>query len=381
MNAVPAAISDTPPRGNAVPVPAAEGGPGAPPVDQTYRRFFELPLAQWPLFDSVNLRLAKIVLGSDLNPVIDFFNSPEVGIGGRNARQAAAELNLDSFDQDRLAALLRLRSYDVYTLRATLGNHLSPDRFELLALPETEKLQLEEYTREYTRSLFTLIFEDTGVAAPNRQAMREMLEGSSRDIVQRNVLALAQKFSIKPTELVNYIAGFGEMLLAIAFYRRAFESSRPLLHGFLKEVKGLHDNKFLCSRHLDLHRSTQKMLHFGARTMKLMDGYFHSFNGIGKVWAELTPERFRQMRDDIEQNYPAIGATLCIWQVKLNAWNHRFHRPNRRASDNSAVQLAVFFQERIFPDFDKITTYLDRIKNFDRAPVPPAAARKAKPAA
>jgi hypothetical protein len=125
------------------------------------------------------------------------------------------------------------------------------------------------------------------------------------------------------------------------------------------------------------------MLHFGARTIKSMDSYFHSFNGIGQVWAELTPERFRQIRDDVEQHYPAIGAALCIWQVKLNSWNHRFHRPNRKASDNSPVQLATFFQERICPDFDKITTYLDRIKNFDRtmmaAPKQPAA--KVKPAA
>ena len=75
-----------------------------------YKRFFELPLDRWDLFDSVNLRRSKIVLASDLNPVIDFFNAAEVGIGGRNATQAAAELNLDAIDQSRLAQRLSIYS-------------------------------------------------------------------------------------------------------------------------------------------------------------------------------------------------------------------------------------------------------------------------------
>jgi hypothetical protein len=332
-----------------------------------YERFFELPLDRWDLFDSVNLRRSKIVLANDLNPVIDFFNAAEVGIGGRNATQAAAELNLDAFDQSRLAALLRLRSYDVYTLRAALGNHLSPASFDKLVLPETERSQLEEYTRDYTRALFALIFEDTGIEASNRQGMRDALEGSTRDVVQRNVLALAKKFAIAPHELVNYIGGVGEMLLAIAFYRRAFEANRPAMQRFLVEIKTLHENKFVCSRHMDLQQTSNMMLNLGARTVKTFEGYFRSFNGIGEIWENITPERFREIRDTVERQYPMVGAALCIWQVKMNAWNHRFHRPNRKATDNSPAQFAAFFSERIYPGFDKIAPYLDGILNFDMA--------------
>src|SRR5271170_5502715 len=101
-----------------------------------YYRFFELALNSWDLFESVNLRKSKIVLASDLNPVIDFFNASEVGIGGRTAKQAATELNLDALDERKLGALLRLRSYDVYTLRAALGELLPPERFAKLALPD-----------------------------------------------------------------------------------------------------------------------------------------------------------------------------------------------------------------------------------------------------
>jgi hypothetical protein len=354
--------------------------------DESYRRFFDLPLNRWKLFDSVNLNQSRVVLASDLNPLIDFFNSAEVGIGGRDAKQASAELNLDQTDQRRLSALLQLRSYDVFTLRAALGAHLTPERFEQLVLPDGEKRQLEEYTRDYTRALFALIFEESGIEATNRQAMRELLEGSTKEIVQRNVIGLAQKFAIKPTELVNYIAGVGEMLLAIAFYRRAFEVSRPLMHRFLKELRSLHEHQFIGQQNLELQNNTKKVIAYGARTMKLLDGYFQSFNDIGKIWENLTPERFRDIRGAVESQYPTIGSTLCIWQVKLDAWNHRFHRALRKASDNSPVQFAVFFQERIFPNFEKIEFHLDRIRNFDtslgggpRRRV--AAAPAAKPAA
>jgi hypothetical protein len=353
-----AALLD-PPRSSA-PAPAPDAKPGA------LQRFFELPLNRWQLFDSGTLRSSKIVLASDLNPVIDFFNSEDVGIGGRNAKQTAAELHLSSADEQRLAALLRLRSYDVYSLRAALGAHLAPEQFEKLVLPDSEKRLLEGYTRDYTRALFALIFQDGTQEVPDRQRMRELLEGSTTEIVQKNVMVLAQKFGIKPVELVNYIAGLGEMLLAIAFYRRAFETSLPGMQQFLKEIRSIVDNAFVRARNPELAPGIEKMVGYGVRTIKLMQAYFASFDDIGRIWENITPERFRKIREQVEEQYPTIGTTLCIWQVKISAWNYRFHRHGRKAADNSPVQFAQFFQERILPDFGKVTVHLDRIEQFGR---------------
>ena len=345
---------------------AVENEPVGTPaeVPETYK-FFDLPLNKWDLFDSQTLKSTRVILGADLNPIIDFFNSADVGIGGRDAREAAAELSLPEPDRKRLEALLRVRSYDVYTLRAALGSFLSPERFDQLALPESERRQLEEHTKEYTRALFAIIFEDSGIEVSNRQAMRDLLEGSTKELVQRNVMALAQKFAIKPTELVNYIAGVGEMLLAIAYYKRAFEYTRLDLHSFIREIQSLHQHQFVVLQHPDVPQNARKILALAARTTKALDSYFESFNGIGKIWENLTPERFRRIREAVERQYPIIGSTLCIWQVKLDAWNRRFHRTTRR--DASPVQFATFFQERIFPNFERIQVHLDRIRNFDRS--------------
>src|SRR5437763_14093296 len=111
-------------------VPSADGANGeTEKLPETYK-FFDLPLAKWELFDSINLKRSRIVLARDINPVIDFFNSADVGIGARAARDAAAALNLTDPERRRLAALLRVRSYDVYTLRAALGIHLNPQHFQ-----------------------------------------------------------------------------------------------------------------------------------------------------------------------------------------------------------------------------------------------------------
>ncbi|MFY7961863.1 MAG: hypothetical protein ACOVVK_17440 [Elsteraceae bacterium] len=335
-------------------------------TDYQFDRFFELPMDKWDLFESVNLRRSKIILANDLNPVIDFFNANEVGVGARDAEQAAAELKLEKADKERLQALLRLRSYDVYTLRAALGGHLPPDQFERLILPETERRLLEEYTRDYTRALFALIFEDTGIHASDRKSIRDALEGSTRDIVQRNVMALAKKFSIQPEELVNYIAGLGEMLLAIAFYRRIFEGMKEPMKRFLMDIKALNEDKILAYRHIDLGRRTMTMMSYGAQTMKALDQYFNSFNDIGKIWENITPERFREVRSGIERQYPLIGSILCIWQVKIADWDLRFRDRHGRVKDSSTDQRATFFTERVIPNFERIETYLNSLNDLSR---------------
>jgi hypothetical protein len=331
-----------------------------------FDRFFELPLEKWDLFESVNLRRSKIILAADLNPVIDFFNANEVGVGARDAEQAASELKLDKSDKERLQVLLRLRSYDVYTLRAALGSHLTHEQFDRLVLPDTERRLLEEFTRDYTRALFALIFEDTGIAATDRASIRSALEGTTRDIVQRNVAALARKFSIKPEELVNYIAGLGEMLLAIAFYRRCFERSKEPMRRFLMDIKALSEDQVLHYRHIDLKRRSQQMLMWGAQTLKTLDDYFKSFNDIGRIWQDITPEKFREIRDMIERQYPMIGSVLCIWQVKINDWDQRFRDRHGRPRDSSGDQRATFFTERVTPNFERIEQYLTSIKDLGR---------------
>ena len=326
-----------------------------------YERFFELPLDRWELFSSYTLKRARIVLISDLTPTIDFFNADEVGIGGRNAEQAAAELNLTDEDKAKLQAMLRLRSYDVYTLRAAMAEFLTPEQFERLQLPEDEKLKLEEYTREYTRALFKLIFEEGNVEARDRQSMRQLLEGSSREVVQRNVLELAKKFNINSENLVNYIAGLGEMILAIGFYRRSFEQDKKPLENFLLDIKQLHDDRTAFYRHPQLRPRAWEILQLGAETHRKLSAYFESYRDLGNIWTNITPDRFKILRDGIEAQYPAVGAALCIWQVKVASWTARFGERGTRRRESTMDQRITFVLERIAPKLNVLEKHLAAI--------------------
>ncbi len=326
-----------------------------------FERFFELPLDRWNLFDSINLRRARIVLVSDLSPTIDFFNAEEVGIGGRNAEQAASELNLSADDKEKLAALLRLRSFDVYTLRAAMSDHMSEQEFEKLALPDDERAKLEEYTRDYTRALFKLIFEDGKQEAGDRASMRAMLEGNNKEIVTRNVMALAKKFEIQPEHLVNYIAGLGEMILAIGFYRRCFEDLRKPLETFLLDIKALYDDPTAHFRHPQLKQRCYDILMAGTETVKSLNAFFEGFKNIGSVWVDITPERFKDMRDSIEDQYPSVGAVLCIWQVKIAAWNHRFRTRSGRLKESTTDQRVAFMVERVTPNLKLVESHLKNL--------------------
>lgn len=328
--------------------------------------FFELPLKNWDLFSSISLRQARIVLMNDLTPAIDFFNSKEVGIGARNAQEAAAELNIPPVEQDRLSRILRLRSYDVYTLRAALAGHLSSEEIERLALPQSERAMLERYTRDYTRALFRLIFEDKNIEVSDRQSMKQLLEETGEEIVRKNVFALAEKFQIKPEQLVDYIASIGDMLLAISFYRRSFEKLKGNIDEFLEQIKKLAEDKNLKYRHIGIQRRVGYIHKLGVASLAVLGRYFDSVNHIGQIWDGITPERFRILHDEMEQQYPKVGRLLCIWQIKLQHWRHRFYDRNGRLKDSTMDQRATFFSDRIYPKFDTIQDDLVSLKDLNQ---------------
>lgn len=332
-----------------------------------FTNFFELHLKNWDLFSSRTLRGSRIVLMSDLTPAIDFFNSGEVGIGARSVQQTVSELNIPPEEQERLSRLIRLRSYDIYTLRAALAGHLTEEEIDKMVLPQSERRQLEEYTRDYTRALFRLIFDkkDASVAAADRHSMKEVLDGTSEEIVRKNVMELSRKFCIRPDQLVDYIASIGDMLLAISFYRRSFEQKLPEINQFLEQVEGIGRDRTLKYRHAGIGRRTALMAKLGELTISKLNQYFQSINAIGAIWDGITPERFRILHDEMEVQYPKIGRILCIWQIKLSHWRGRFCDREGRPRDSTMDQKATFFSDRVYPKFDTIEEDLKSIKDLN----------------
>lgn len=324
-----------------------------------YDSFYQLPLGKWDIFDSVTLKASRVVLASDLKPVIDFFNNASVGVGARTAKQSADELKLAPDDRSKIEALLKLRSYDVYSLRAALGPYLSDEQLAKLRLPDAMRELLEGYTLEYTKSLFRMVFNE-GVQAKDRESMRALF-GTGSEAAQRNLMLLARTFAINPDDLADYIAQLGEILVAISFYRRCFEVMDSEFREFLKDVKALSDDKQLQYRFLNICNNGGTMVQLGAFTVQVLRKYFDNFNNLGNIWPGMTADKFKTLKMNIEDQYPIVGAILCIWQVKIKAWMGRFRDHRGRVRESSGDQRATFFSEQIWPNFSVTETLLKRI--------------------
>lgn len=331
----------------------------ADPVDI----FFEMPLNKWPIFDSKTLAKSKVVLLHDLKPVVDMFNAEGVGIGVRTAAEVINELGLNTHDRDRLVSLMSARSFDVYSVRAALNDHLTDAELEQIKLPPKEQERLQRYMNNYSRGLLKVILDGTDVKVTSRSSLSSILEGSNRGAVLKNLIEIAAKLRIEPTEIVVYISKLSEIILAISYYQRVYDGLLPDLRELLVDVKKLHEQNALMSRFPGLKEETTEAMNAGRHTILTLNGYFDQFHKVEKFFDEITPEKFRTMRENMEIHYRAIGMIVCFWQIKLNEWRRRFWDERGRRRDSTWEQKYNFFKDTVYHNLYTIEDNVELIKN------------------
>lgn len=329
--------------------------------------FFELPLNKWQVFESKTLNKAKIVLLHDLRPVVDMFNSDDssVGIGSRTVSETVEALNLSDNDRERLMGLMSTRSFDVYSVRAALNDFLSDEELSRIKLGPEEQKRLEKYLGNYSRGLLRTILDGSDVKISDRASLSSLFDENNRDVVQKNIVGLAKKLRIRPDEIVVYIARLSEIILAISYYNRVYDNSKPALRGLLTEIKALHDDPGLHFRFPTLKRDTRKALTYGTKTFKLMDTYFNDFKRVEGFFDEITPEKFRRLREAVAKHYQALGMILCYWQIKITAWEKRFYDRDGRPKDSTGEQRYKFFQDNVVYNLDSLDSFFRVIETAD----------------
>lgn len=310
--------------------------------------FFEIPLNKWALFDSKTLAGSKVVLLQDLKPMVDMFNANGVGIGIRTASEVMSELGLNEHDRRRLVALMSARSFDVYSVRAALTDFLSDQELEQIKIPPKEAERLQKYMTNYSRGLLKVILDGTDVKITGRSSLSTILEGANRGAVLKNLIDIAGKLRIEPTEIVAYISKLSEIILAISYYQRIYDSMLPDLREMLVDVKKLHDQPGLGSRFPGVKEETQTALDDGRQTIIALNGYFDQFHKVERFFDEITPAKFKSMRENVEVHYRAIGMIVCFWQIKINDWRKRFWDDRGRRRDSTLEQKYNFFKDTIY---------------------------------
>jgi hypothetical protein len=326
--------------------------------------FFEMPLNKWQIFDSKTLSRSKIVLLQDLKPVVDMFNADGVGIGVRTAAEVISEIGLNTHDRQRLVSLMSARSFDVYSVRAALNDYMSDTELEQIKLPPKEQERLQGYMNNYSRGLLKVILEGTEVKVTGRSSLSSILEdGVNRGAVLKNLIEIASKLRIEPTEIVVYISKLSEIILAISYYQRVYDGLLPDLRELLVDVKKLHEQNALMNRFHGMKEETTEAINAGRQTILTLNGYFDQFHKVEKFFDDITPEKFKTMRESVEIHYRAIGMIVCFWQIKLNEWRRRFWDERGRRRDSTWEQKYNFFKDTVYHNLYTIEDNVELIKN------------------
>lgn len=325
--------------------------------------FFELPLAKWGMFESQSLRQSKIVLLNDLQPAVDMFNDDGVGIGARSSTEIISELRLSDKDRLRLISLLGARSYDVYSVRAAMSDQLTDEELARIKIPEAEKKRLQFYLNNYSRGLLSVILKGTDIEITDRSSLSSILEGQNREKVLKNLIDIANRLRIEPEDIVNYVGKLSEVILAISYYNRVYDNMVDELKDLLLTVRKMQSDKALCVRFPGLKDDGKLVLEFGRDTLAGLNSYFDKFKKVERFLdKEITPEKFRQLRDGVEAHFRAIGKVLCFWQIKVDHWQHRFIDSRGRLKDSTSEQRYNYFKEELHYNIYLIQETLDTVK-------------------
>ena len=325
--------------------------------------FFEMPLNKWQIFDSKTLANSKVVLLHDLKPVVDMFNAEGVGIGIRKAAEVISELGLNDHDRRRLVALMSARSFDVYSVRAALNDYLSDAELAQIEIGKQEQERLQSYMNNYSRGLLKVVLEGTNTKVTDRSSLSSILEGENRGAVLKNLIDIAGRLRIEPSEIVVYISKLSEIILAISYYQRIYDSMLEDLRELLIDVKKLHEQNSLLMRFPGMKEETQEALNAGRTTILTLNGYFDQFHKIEKFFDDITPEKFRSLRSNVEIHYRAIGMIVCFWQIKISEWRKRFWDERGRRRDSTWEQRYNFFKDTVYHNLYTIEENVDLIKN------------------
>ena len=325
--------------------------------------FFEMPLNKWQIFDSKTLANSKVVLLHDLKPVVDMFNAEGVGIGIRKAAEVISELGLNDHDRRRLVALMSARSFDVYSVRAALNDFLSDSELAQIQISQKDQERLQSYMNNYSRGLLKVVLEGTNTKVTDRSSLSSILEGENRGAVLKNLIDISGRLRIEPSEIVVYISKLSEIILAISYYQRIYDSLLVDLRELLVDVKKLHEQNSLLMRFPGMKEETQEALNAGRTTIVTLNGYFDQFHKIEKFFDDITPEKFRSLRENVEIHYRAIGMIVCFWQIKMSEWRKRFWDERGRRRDSTWEQRYNFFKDTVYHNLYTIEENVELIKN------------------
>jgi hypothetical protein len=283
----------------------------------------KLSLSIIPL-TSTSLKSSRLVKNTRLETMLELHSDSNTGsLQIRPEDIPATFPGTSKTDQDMIAKLAELKSYDVYSLRVSLkklGIDVDPS---LLALSDDTKDRLDRYSQEFTRPLILSVFGD-GTGTQDMKSLQKIFQEPDVAAVQERLKVMAQKTGIPVEGLPGFLQGYRDLFLSTLYYRENFETLVPDINRFWLWLADLKTQREVTTSAgaMESCRKVMGALRFlFISTRERLTKFRSEFE---MFWSDMNRESFERLRQEIEDNHLSMGAVLCGLSVKMRDWSDTF---------------------------------------------------------
>ena len=286
-----------------------------------------LPLSAIPL-ETKGLRQARMVKNASLEGVIELFSDRDAGSGQIRPGDLPEVFHFGERNRGDLkvvGALGGLASYDVYSLRLELRRlGIAVNDHADLKLSDTKARELASYMSVFTRPLVLRVYGEKNTSIESLQDILRLFADPDVKAARGNLNRLAQAVGIDIVQIPHFLEDYGDVYLSLAYYQYCLDQLLPKLEAFEMSLSRISQDPQLKSNPSLVQACNQLKSFFSAVASEIAS-ILDLFKARTKdMWENLSPERFKEMREMIEAYQTRIGGMLCALTVKLDAWSQAF---------------------------------------------------------
>jgi hypothetical protein len=312
-----------------------------------------LPLNQLPL-KTPSLKRARLVKNVRLESVIELFNDRNAGSGQIDVADLGDIFNWPTGtkhpDERLLSLLMRMKSFDIYTLRIQLREmRIDIESYDSLRLSPEKTASLTSYMKEFTQPLIMRIYGQTDTNVADMSELVGMFTTPKKEEALTNLRYMADKLNISLREVPKFLEDYGDIYLSLAYFKDCLDALIPQILSFEESMNDLMTNHQLRND----RRLTHSVMHICDRVSNVTQSVLNRFNSFDShsktLWENINAESFAKVKKAIQADHVAIGAVMCGLSVKMNGWQDRF------GTGGSLMRRANFVMSDMMQGMDLIS--------------------------
>ena len=315
---------------------------------------FAMPLGIMPI-ETAALNKARLIKNARLETVIELFSGTYTGSGQMRIRDLPAQFGWPPNHPDiqLLKKLGALPSYDVYSLRlATREMNIPVKDIDALRLSPEKTEELTSYMSSFTRPLILQIFgDDQTCDIEDFDDILNLFRSPDKQNALDRLKQMAKKLSIRPDQVPTFLEDYGDIFLALSYYRQCLDEIEPIITTFLESLDDLK-NSYQFKEDRALQESANEVESILNEGMAGLTGRFEAFDrSSSNMWHDISADKFRRVENLIRGYHVTNGGVLCALTLKMTVWANAFPT----AESGSPTRRAELLQSDIRQGIERIS--------------------------